>query len=48
VARFTPVLASVIRAQEAAHAEDCAALKRELTFLADTFNNLTHTLFYEG
>ncbi len=43
VARFTPVLASIIRAQDAAHAEDCAALKRELTLLADTFNNLTHT-----
>jgi sulfite reductase alpha subunit-like flavoprotein/cytochrome b involved in lipid metabolism len=45
VARFTPVLASVIRAQEAAHAEDCAVLKHELTFLTDTFNNLTHISF---
>lgn len=45
VARFTPVLASVIRAQEAVQAEDCAALKQELTFLAEAFNNLTHTSF---
>lgn len=45
VARFTPLLDAVIRAQEAVYQDDRPALKRELTQLADAFNNLTYTSF---
>lgn len=45
VARFTPLLNSVIRAQEAADQDDRSALKRELILLADSLNNLTYTSF---
>ncbi|HEU0291138.1 MAG TPA: cytochrome b5 domain-containing protein [Anaerolineales bacterium] len=43
VARFTPLLTSVIRAQEAASQDDRFALKQELILLSDSFHNLTHT-----
>lgn len=45
VARFTPLMNSAIRAQEAVHQDDRLALKRELVLLADAFSNLTHTSF---
>lgn len=43
VARFTPLLTSVIRAQEAASQDDRFVLKQELILLSDSFHNLTHT-----
>lgn len=45
VARFTPLLSTVIRAQEAAHRDDRFALKGELAQLADAFSTLTHSSF---
>jgi sulfite reductase (NADPH) flavoprotein alpha-component len=45
VARFTPLIDMVIRAQEAVVADDRLALKRELTLLSDAFNELTYTSF---
>jgi len=45
IARFTPVLSAVIRAQEAVQQEDPVALKRELSFITESFNTLTHTSF---
>ncbi len=45
IARFTPVLGAVLRSQEAVQHDDCAALKRELIFIAEAFDTLTHTSF---
>jgi len=45
IARFTPVLGAVIRAQEAVQYNDTVALKRELIFITESFNTLTHTSF---
>ena len=45
VARFTPLLSAVIRAQEAVDRDDPCGLKQELTLLADSFSILTHTSF---
>lgn len=45
VARFTPLLESVVRAQEAVAQDDCAALKNELVQLTDAFNELTFSSF---
>jgi len=45
VARFTPLLSAVIRAQEAVAHDDRSALKQELIFLADSLNNMTYTSF---
>lgn len=45
IARFTPVLGAVVRAQEAVQADAAEALKRELILIADAFQALTHTTF---
>jgi sulfite reductase (NADPH) flavoprotein alpha-component len=45
LARFSPAVGAVVRAQEAISRDDIAGLKRELILLADTLNRLTYESF---
>jgi sulfite reductase (NADPH) flavoprotein alpha-component len=45
VAKFTPLVNAVVRAQEAAERDDAGALERELVLLAEGFSSLTFTSF---
>ena len=45
VAKFTPLVNAVVRAQEAAQRDDAGALERELVLLAEGFSSLTFTSF---
>jgi sulfite reductase (NADPH) flavoprotein alpha-component len=45
IAKFTPLVSAVIRAQEAVQHDDRPALKHELIFLSDSFKAVTYTSF---